>query len=117
MTVYAIPENFLEIPFTGVNHDEKLTITLDGIECKLRFAWSNRSESWSMSLFDADEVLLSGPKLIKINSEIGKYRKTDGMPPGSFACLNYGTEDIVPTRDNFGLRKTVRLYYVAAISA
>ena len=60
-----IPENFYEIPFDGVSNDTVITTTLDGVEFNLRFMWSNRYQQWNFYVYDINNVLVYGPKVIK----------------------------------------------------
>ncbi|GAF75339.1 unnamed protein product [marine sediment metagenome] len=116
MTTIALPSNFKQIPFTGKNHDEVLTVTLNGELFKIQLSWSNRLSEWCFYLFDIDDKQLCGPKTIRTNTDPTRYAQTNEFPEGRFYVTNFG-EDIEAGRDDFGLNKRVRLYYVAAISA
>ena len=86
---------------------------LDGAPYGLRFQFSERGQTWMMSIFDDTGVQVLGAQPILNNMPILQaFRNLPGLPPGEFFAVASTLPDLNAQKADFGSR--VVLYYVEA---
>lgn len=96
--------SFQKIPVRSDLPAYEFDITLDGKIFNLSFAWNDRSELWSMDIFDENgNELLMGVPILTNWDLIGRFRMKT-LPPRMFLCVDTAGEGKNPGIDDFGSR-------------
>ena len=103
----------IEIPVQAEIFNFAITIELDGEIFLLDFKFNDRSELWTMNIYDTDSnpivlgvILVTGVDFYK------KHRATVGSPLGTFFVADIDGQNRNADFETFG--KSVKLYYIPA---
>ena len=100
------------IPLEPNTPSQEQTSTLDGVEYILRIDWNARDQSWTLGIYDLNEVPLTlGIKLVA-SLPLLRRELNPALPPGQLWIVDDSNEDRDPTLTDLGLRCT--LMYVTA---
>lgn len=107
----------VEIPIAVTTLDMRQTTSLDGSPYVLDLSWSDRSQSWYLSLFQQRETDVITPVLQGVRISIGypllvPAAAVDGRPPGELIAIDTSDTGTDPGFADLGAR--VRLYYYDA---
>jgi len=73
----------LQLPLTtNGTSDYKYSITLDDIDCFLRFKWNTRATSWFLYIYSADEELILSSRIVLQSDLLYRYHYDPRIPPG-----------------------------------
>ena len=104
----------LQIPVNGRLASQIMTIALDGVRYRLKVYYSFRQAIWMFDLMtDRGSDLLLGVKIVPEWGLIARFQ-IKGLPPGEILAIDTSGNDLPPGREEFGLKRRVRLYYQEA---
>ena len=88
---------------------------LDGRDFLLRFAYNERAERFSLSIFDeSEQPVLLGLLLVANWPLLRHYRADARLPPGELMAVDLTGDGSPPTLDELGEGKRVELTYFEA---
>lgn len=87
-------------------------ISLDGSTYFIRFIFNTRSSSWHYNLADENDTILYDQLSIQPTQNLSSRFRNDSTPVGDFFCLKIENTKELLGRDNFGINKAFRFYYM-----
>lgn len=88
---------------------------LDGRDFLLRFAYNERAERFSLSIFDeSEQPILRGLWLVTNWPLLRRYRADIRLPPGELMVVDLSGDGSPPTLDELGEGKRCELTYFEA---
>jgi hypothetical protein len=91
----------------------KISVTLDLKEYRLSFAWNSRGQYWSMSIADANGVMLRAGIRLVVSYPLNIQHTDPRLPQGLFMIIdsNEKTAMIEPGRNDFVAGRKLELIY------
>lgn len=103
----------LIIPTTPGEAYYRQKTKLEGRDFILEFAYSQRVDRWTLTIYDeAETALLRGIKLVTNWPLLRHYRSDPRLPPGELWAIALDGSDEPPGLDELGAGKRVELTYV-----
>ena len=89
------------------------SVTLDGKEYQLSFAWNSRGAFWKMMIADSNGTIISTGIRLCISYPLKRQHTDNRLPPGEFLVMdaNTKTAQIEPGRHDFVKDRKLQLVY------
>lgn len=83
---------------------------LDGSTYGFEFWWNSRSETWTMSIFDAEGVALVRGVRVVVGFPLASRSRDSGVPPGTFLAFDTSGKSEDPGLEDLG-KRVLLLYF------
>lgn len=95
---------------TSSDPDYEQVTTLDGTTYRLRFIWNQRSEFWTLNLYDVEgDPIVTGIKIVN-DIDLLKRQTKDTIPPGAIVAIDTNDTGVPPGLEDLGSR-ILLVYY------
>lgn len=99
-----------EIPIKETAPAFKIRIEISGVQYIFRFIWNNRSQTWVMDLYDANENPLATGINMVVNFPLLYTRRVEGLPNGVLILFDTKETNQECGRNDLGER--CKLYFL-----